>query len=49
MEVQEAIEKRRARRILETRSIEREIVKELVDAIRLAPSCFNNQPNLGAS
>jgi nitroreductase len=44
MEVQEAIEKRRARRILETRSIEREIVKELVDAIRLAPSCFNNQP-----
>ncbi|HDQ26671.1 MAG TPA: nitroreductase [bacterium] len=44
MDVKEAIEKRRAYRSLEPVEITGEIVMELVEAARLAPSCFNNQP-----
>jgi len=44
MDVSEAIEKRRARRILSERPIEKEKVDLLVRAIRLSASCFNNQP-----
>ena len=35
---------RHASRAISTRPISNEIVDELVEAARLAPSCFNNQP-----
>jgi nitroreductase len=44
MDVNTAIKERRARRALDTRSVEREKVEALVEAMRLAPSCNNNQP-----
>ncbi len=44
MEVAEAIRARRAKRALSDRPIEDEKVAALVEAVRLAPSCFNNQP-----
>jgi glutaredoxin-dependent peroxiredoxin len=44
MEVIKAIEERRARRALDTKLVEREKVDALVEAMRLAPSCNNNQP-----
>jgi nitroreductase len=44
MEVREAILKRRATRKLDTRPIEEENIIQLVEAMRLAPSCNNNQP-----
>jgi nitroreductase len=44
MQVAEAISERRARRTLDTRPISDDIVKELVEAMRLSASCNNNQP-----
>ena len=44
MNVEEAINKRRAYRALEKAEIEDHVLGQLVDAARLAPSCFNNQP-----
>lgn len=44
MDVAEAIQARRARRSISDRPVEDEKVRELVEAVRLAPSCFNNQP-----
>lgn len=44
MEVREAIKIRRAYRSLEPVAIGEEVIEELVEAIRLTPSCFNNQP-----
>ncbi len=44
MEVSDAIERRRARRMLDTRAIEEEDVMRLIEAARLSASCFNNQP-----
>ncbi|MDH7509303.1 MAG: nitroreductase family protein [Methanomassiliicoccales archaeon] len=44
MQVHEAIKERRAKRALDTTPIEKNVLNELIDAIRFAPSCFNNQP-----
>ncbi len=44
MNVGEAVRKRRALRALDTRSISEEAVEALIEAMRLAPSCNNNQP-----
>lgn len=44
MEVKHAIETRRARRILDAAPIPHEDIMELVQAMRLSPSCNNNQP-----
>lgn len=44
MKVKDAIHNRRAYRALDVVEIEDETLGELTAAIRLAPSCFNNQP-----
>ncbi len=44
MEVEEAVEARRAKRVLSERGIEPDKVDSLVRAVRLSASCFNNQP-----
>lgn len=44
MDVKNAIQARRAYRSLETAKIEDSLLKELAQAISLAPSCFNKQP-----
>ncbi len=44
MDVLEAIHRRRALRIFDTRPVEGEKVLGLVEAMKLAPSCNNNQP-----
>ncbi len=44
MRVKETIENRRAYRALDVVEIDDETLDELTTAIRLAPSCFNNQP-----
>ncbi len=44
MDVEEAIERRRAYRSLEEVEITDELIEELARAARLSPSCFNNQP-----
>jgi glutaredoxin-dependent peroxiredoxin len=44
MNVDEAIGRRRATRALDTTPIGDEDVSELIEAMRLAPSCNNNQP-----
>jgi nitroreductase len=44
MEVHEAVQRRRAFRNIDPRPIEDEKVMALVEAMRLSPSCFNNQP-----
>jgi nitroreductase len=44
MDVIEAIHKRRALRKFDTRPVETEKLASLVEAMRLAPSCNNNQP-----
>lgn len=44
MDVSEAIDKRRARRVLSEKPIEKEKMDALVRAVRLSASCFNNQP-----
>ncbi len=40
----ELLKARSASRAIETRKIPDEVVRGLIDAARLAPSCFNNQP-----
>jgi len=42
--VKETIEKRRAHRSLIPADVSDELVSDLVDCARIAPSCFNNQP-----
>jgi nitroreductase len=44
MEVERAIETRRARRALDGRSIDSNTIEVLINALRLSASCFNNQP-----
>jgi len=44
MNVNDAIQKRRAYRSLDPLEITEELVKELAQSVQLAPSCFNNQP-----
>lgn len=44
MDVEEAIQKRRAYRSLVPVEITEEIIGELAEAAQLSPSCFNNQP-----
>ena len=44
MDVIDAINKRRALRKFDTRPVEMEKLASLVEAMRLAPSCNNNQP-----
>lgn len=44
MDLQEAIEKRRAYRSLAPAIINEDLVSELAKAASLAPSCYNNQP-----
>lgn len=42
--VRETIEQRRAYRSLAPAKITRELIEDLAECARLAPSCFNNQP-----
>lgn len=44
MEVSEAVHRRRAHRVFDARPIEEEKIGKLVETMRLAPSCNNNQP-----
>lgn len=44
MDVKEAIERRRAYRALEGFEVDIRMIRELVRAASLAPSCFNKQP-----
>lgn len=44
MDVKDAILERRAYRALEPVEITDELMKDLAESARLAPSCFNNQP-----
>jgi len=44
MDVREAVYKRRALRALDTRPVPKAVVDEMVEAMRLSPSCNNNQP-----
>ncbi len=44
MEVSAAVERRRAKRIIDDRPIEDEDLRQMIRGMRLAPSCFNNQP-----
>ncbi len=44
MDVREIIEKRRAYRSLDPVEINEELIRELAECARLAPSCFNYQP-----
>jgi nitroreductase len=44
MDVKRAIDERRAYRALDPVEVTDDLVRELAEAARLAPSCFNNQP-----
>ena len=44
MDVKKAIENRRAYRSFDHIDITKELIKDLAECARLAPSCFNNQP-----
>lgn len=44
MSVKDAIEKRRAYRSLDPVEINEELIRDLAECARLAPSCFNYQP-----
>ncbi len=44
MDVIQAINERRAYRSLEPVKITEDLIKDLAESARLAPSCFNNQP-----
>ncbi|KON30969.1 nitroreductase [miscellaneous Crenarchaeota group-15 archaeon DG-45] len=44
MDVREAIRVRRAYRSLDPVEITEELIRDLAESARLAPSCFNNQP-----
>jgi len=44
MEVIDAIRRRRANRVFDSRPVEKEKMDALIEAMTLAPSCGNNQP-----
>ena len=44
MDVREAIERRRAYRSLDPVPVTDEMLSEVIESVRLAPSCFNQQP-----
>jgi nitroreductase len=44
MELRHAIETRRALRSLACDPVPESLVDEVMERVRLAPSCFNNQP-----
>ena len=44
MDVAEAVRRRRAYRVFDPRPIEEEKLRAMIGALRLAPSCNNNQP-----
>jgi nitroreductase len=44
MDVVQAINERRAYRSLEPVKITKDLIKDLAESAKLAPSCFNNQP-----
>ena len=44
MDVEQAIKNRRAFRALKAVEITEELIRNLAEAVQLAPSCFNNQP-----
>jgi nitroreductase len=44
MDVKEAVSKRRALRALDSGPVPKETIDELIEAMRLSPSCNNNQP-----
>jgi nitroreductase len=44
MDVKRAIEERRAYRSLDPAGITDDLINDLAESARLAPSCFNNQP-----
>lgn len=44
MNVQEAVSSRRAKRALSAVTVPNDKVRKLIEAMRLSPSCFNNQP-----
>ncbi len=44
MELEEAIQKRRAYRSLEETDIDEDLIEDLAEHAQLSPSCFNNQP-----
>ncbi len=44
MDVKQAIQTRRAYRSLDPVEITEELIRDLAESARLAPSCFNNQP-----
>lgn len=44
MDVERAIQERRAYRSLDPVEITEELIRDLAESARLAPSCFNNQP-----
>jgi nitroreductase len=44
MDVIQAIQERRAYRSLAPVEITRDLIEQLAESVRLAPSCFNNQP-----
>jgi len=44
MNVKESVQRRRATRALDVRTVDVDVIAELMEAIRLSPSCNNNQP-----
>lgn len=44
MDVKEAVDRRRATRTFDARPVSDGLITELIEAIRLSPSCGNNQP-----
>jgi nitroreductase len=44
MDVAETVRRRRAYRVFDPRPIEEEKIRAMIEAMRLAPSCNNNQP-----
>lgn len=44
MDVKEAVHRRRATRALDERPVPEEVIVELIETMRLSPSCNNNQP-----
>jgi len=44
MDVKEAVDKRRATRAFDAKPVSDGLISELIDAMRLSPSCNNNQP-----
>jgi len=44
MDVKEAVQRRRATRALDQRPLTDDVINELIETMRLSPSCNNNQP-----